>query len=114
MVLWLWVWADLVWVVESNLGRRIGSGFWVGFGSLEWFYGRGCGLIDLVVGCCGLLGVKSFSGVPWLIDSVIGCRFVVGGDIEWMVAGGGQEGWVVCFCLEKRETQKEKERDVYE
>ena len=112
MVLWLWVWADLVWVVESNLGRRIGSGLWVGFGSLEWFYG--CGLIDLVVGCCGLLGVKSFSGVPWLIDSVIGCGFVVGGDIEWMVAGGGQEGWVVCFCLEKRETQKERERDVYE
>ena len=37
----------------------------MGFGSLEWFYGRGyeligvalaygCGLIDLVVGCCGL------------------------------------------------------------
>jgi len=44
---------------------KIGSGLWVGFGSLEWFYGRGyqligvafayeCGLIDLVVGCCGL------------------------------------------------------------
>ena len=37
----------------------------MGFGSLEWFYGYGCeligvalaygcGLIDLVVGCCGL------------------------------------------------------------
>ena len=37
----------------------------MGFGSLEWFYGHGyeligvalaygCGLIDLVVGCCGL------------------------------------------------------------
>ena len=56
----------------------------MGFSSHEWFYGHGyeligvalaygCGLIDLVVGCCGLLGVKSFSGVPWLIDSVIGC-----------------------------------------
>ena len=65
MVSWLWVWVDLVWVVESDLGRRIGSGLWVGFGSLKWFYGRGCeligvawaygcGLIDLVVGCCGL------------------------------------------------------------
>ena len=61
MVLWLWVWVDF------GLGRRIGSGLWVGFGSLKWFYGRGCeligvawawaygcGLIDLVVDCCGL------------------------------------------------------------
>ena len=59
------------------------------------------------------LSVKSFSGVPWLIDSVIGCGFVMGGglggDIEWMVAGGGQEGWVVCLCLEKRDTKREKE-----
>ena len=70
----------------------------------------GCGLIDLVVGCCGLLGVKSFSGVPWLIDSVIGCGFVVGGDIEWMVAGGGQEGWAVFLLGEERDTERERKR----
>ena len=29
-----------------------------------------------------------------------------GGDIEWVVSGGGHEGWVGCFCLEKRDTQK--------
>ena len=93
----------------------------MGFGSLEWFYGRGCeliwvalaygcGWIDLVVGCCGLLGVKSFSGVPWLIDSVIDCGFVVGGDIEWMVAGGGQEGWAVFLLGEERDTERERKR----
>ena len=80
----------------------------MGFGSLEWFYGRGCGLIDLVVGCCGLLGVKSFSGVPWLIDSVIGCRFVVGGDIEWMVAGGGQGGGLCVFAWRRERHRKRK------
>lgn len=100
MVLWFWVWVDLVWVVESDLGCRIGSGLWVDFGSLEWFYGRGCeligvdlaygpGLIDLLVGCCELCRGL----MPWLIDWVIGCGFVVraglGGDIQWMVVGGG-------------------------
>ena len=59
------MWVDLVWVIESDMGRRIGSGLWVGFSSLKWFYGRGCelirvalayrcGLIDLVVSCYGL------------------------------------------------------------
>ena len=46
----------------------------MGFGCLEWFYGRGyeligvtlaygCGLIDLVVGCCGLCcGLRPYGG----------------------------------------------------
>ena len=35
-----------------------------------------------------------------------------GGDIEWMVAGHGHERCVDCFCLEKRD--KERERCVME
>ena len=41
----------------------------------------------------GLLGVEAM---------VVG----KGGDIEWVVFGGGHKGWVGCFCLEKRDTQK--------
>ena len=65
-----------------------------------------CGL------CCGLRLcvlllslVKSLFGGCGLIDSV-------GGDIEWVAAGRGHEGSVDYLCLEKRDTEKERERDV--
>ena len=59
--------------------------------------------------------VKSLSNGCGLIDLVVSCGFVVGGeggDIEWVVAGHGHERWVDCFCLEKRDTHRERERDV--
>ena len=56
--------------------------------------------------------MKSFSGGCGLIDSVVGCGFVVGGDIEGVVSGGGHEGWVGCFCLEKRDTHRKREKDM--
>ena len=101
----------------------------MGFGNLEWFYvcgceligvalAYGCGLIDLVVGCCGLcrvlVGCEIFlwcAMVDRFGDWLWVCCCLDGG-IEWMVAGGCQEGWVVCFYLEKRETHKEREKDV--
>ena len=46
---------------------------------------------------------------------MVGCGFVVGGvggDIEWAVASGGHEGWVGCFCLEKRDTQRKREKEM--
>ena len=53
--------------------------------------------------------VKSFSGGCRLIDLVVACGFVMGGrlggeggDIEWVVFGGGHEGWVGCFCLSRK------------
>ena len=30
--------------------------------------------------------------------------------VAWVVTGGGYEGWVGCFCLEKRDTHRERER----
>ena len=54
---------------------------WVVHGLRPWVVG-----VDAML----LLGVKSFFGVPWLINSVIGCGFVVGGglggDIKWMAS----------------------------
>ena len=41
----------------------------------------------------GLLGVEAV---------VVG----KGANIEWVVSSGGHEGWVGCFCLEKRDTHK--------
>ena len=99
-------------IVSPKPPQALSRGYeWAGFLKSD----LGCGLIDLVVGCCGLLGVKSFSGVPWLIDSMIDYGFVVGDDIEWMVDVdcGGQEGrgggWV--FLLgEERDTERERKR----
>ena len=59
--------------------------------------------------------MKSLSNGCGLIDLVVSCGFVVGGeggDIEWVVAGCGHERWVDCFCSEKRDTHRERERDV--
>ena len=54
---------------------------WVVRGLRPWVVG-----VDAML----LLGVKSFFGVPWLINSVIGCGFFVGGglggDIKWMAS----------------------------
>ena len=58
----------------------------MGFGSLEWFYGHGyeligvalaygCGLIDLVVGCCGLCrGLRPCGGWFFFFLYAIECR----------------------------------------
>ena len=70
--------------------------------------------------------VKSFSGGCRLIDLVVAYGFVMGGrlggeggDIEWVVFGGGHEGWVGCFCLSRkththieREREREREREM--
>ena len=45
---------------------------------------------------------------PWMV----GCGFVVGGDIEWVVSSGGHKGWVGCFCLHKRDTHRDRERKI--
>ena len=92
---------------------RLICGCWVDSMAL----GCGCGLIDLVVvGCvvcwgCGfsfsLWWNLSLVGVGWLIQCL-----VVGGYIEWVVAGRGHEGWVDYLCLEKRDTHSERERHV--
>ena len=58
-----------------------------------WVEAMGC-----VVGCRSLSSEISLKGYG-LTDSMVGCGFVVGGglggeggDIEWVVAGGGHEG----------------------
>ena len=77
----------------------------MGFGSLEWFYvcgceligvalAYGCGLIDLVVGCCGLCRVLAGCEIfLWcaMVDRFgdwLWVCYCLDGDIEWMVAGG--------------------------
>ena len=58
--------------------------------------------------------VKSLSNGCGLIDLVVSCGFVMGGeggDIEWVVAGYGHERWVDCFAR-RRETHTEKEREM--
>ena len=58
--------------------------------------------------------VKSLSNGCGLIDLVVSCGFVVGGeggDIEWVVAGHGHERWVDCFAW-RRETHTGKEREM--
>ena len=61
--------------------------------------------------CCGLCrGLR-----PWVVPcghGLLGFEAMVvgeGGDIEWVVPNGGHEGWVGCFCLENRDTQKERQ-----
>ena len=50
-----------------------------------------------------LLGVKSVSGVPWLVVSVIGCGFVMGGGWWWPRGVG-------CVFLLGEETHRERKR----
>ena len=62
--------------------------------------------------------MKSFSGGCGLIHLVVGCGFDVGGglggeggDIEWVVFGGGHEGMGWLFLLgEEKHTQRKRER----
>ena len=65
----LWVWVDRGLLV-------VGVGWFVDARLISW-----CGLI---CGCWVDLWV-------W-VDSVVGCGFVAGGDIEWVVVGSGHEG----------------------
>ena len=59
--------------------------------------------------------MKSFSSGCGLIDSMVGCGFVVGGglggDIEWVVSGGGHKGVGLLFLLgEEKHMQRKRER----
>ena len=66
------------------------------------------------MGCAMLLlGVKSFSSVPWLIDLVIGCGFVT----AWMVTLSGW--WLVvakrgglCVFTWRREKHIKREKKM--
>ena len=61
--------------------------------------------------CCGLCRGLRLWVVP-CGHGLLGFEAMVvgeGGDIEWVVPNGGHEGWVGCFCLENRDTQKERQ-----
>ena len=69
---------------------KIGSGLWVGFGNLEWFYGHGYELIGVALAYgCGLIDlVGLWFGFGWWV-----CDLVLGGcDLWWADSGGFASG----------------------